>query len=527
MEFLRSSDTEPTKVLLLLLVDSGQETHQVLYKWDTRYPLDKMRSMSCSGRPLKEDRFPLMLIPSTRPYCFVVVMETGISFYENVHTHEFKRINCRFMKPTAGPLVWVQWAKPRRHTGHLEKRDDLFIVREDGMLQQFLIEKASNLKFNMNFTVGYLDIHVDTAFCMLAGPPGMGGDIFIAAGDMTDGGVYHLPARSVPTRIQVIPNLAPLHDMVIAPQVPGLSSQQCEMETGQPDRLYLCGGQDEEHGEVSEIRYGLEAQMIWTMDCPDANTIDHMWTIEVPLQQKLLFVASHNTHTTVIIFDLETQESEFADATSLPQFDFNSVTLAACLFANHHLIQITQSGVVVIDMSPNNDPRDHEMQDPRNFSHAAIADEGTIALVIRNPGGYEAGVAAIETSETELPVVRYGPSNSILSSRDEVTCLCHVKHGSTSLMIVGTSTTRLVGYYMKKDMTLEPAFESDLTSAGPGIEAAPIASLAVLSPEGSKSSLLLCGLRNGILLCLQMKLGGFSNPSKWGGTCCFRRLILR
>ena len=513
MDFLRSSDTELSKVLLLLLVDSGEETRQILYKWDARHPLQKMRSMSCSGRALKEDRFPLMLIPSTRPYCFVVVMDTGISFYENVHTHDFKRINCPFMKPTAGPLVWVQWAKPRRHTGHLEKRDDLFIVREDGMLKQFLIEKASNLKFNMNFTVGYLDINVDTAFCMLAGPPGMGGDVLIAAGDMTDGGVYHLPARGVPTRIQVIPNLAPLHDMVIAAQLSDPPSQHSETGGGQPERLYLCGGKDEAHGEISELRYGLEAQMIWTMDCPDANTIDHMSTIEVPLQQKLLFVASHNTHTTVIIFDLETQESEFADATSLPRFDFNSATLAVRLFANHYLIQITHNGVVVVDMSSKNDARDHEMQDPRGFSHAAIADDGTVALVIRNPGGYEVEIAAIQPCESEAPVVRYGPSNTILSSLDEVTCLCNVMHGSASLIIIGTSTARLVGYYVKQDMTLEPAFESDLTSGASDVEVAPIASLAVISPEGSKLSLLLCGLRNGILLCMQMKLGGSSIPS--------------
>lgn len=504
MAFLRSSESDPSKVLLVLLVASGVETHLLLYRWDTQAPLRSIKPMGCSGRPLKEDRFPLMLIPSTSPYSFFVVLQTGISYYENVHSSDYKRIHCLFMGRAAGPLTWVHWAKPRRHNQYMEKRDDLVVVREDGLIQYFQIEKSSSTKFLMTNTVGDMNIHVDTAFCMLAGPPGDGGDIVIAAGDMTEGGVFEVQARGIPQKKQNIVNVAPVHDMVIGPHVhDAFIAGPTQLEVS--DRLYICGGSSEDHSQISEVRLGLEAQLGWTMPYPDPFDISCIWSLQVHWQKSLLLVTSHSTNTNAVSYHLETQELGIMGSESLPGFDFHSPTLVAVGLANSHILQITKNGINVMAEGDEATIKIclHKSLD---CLQADIFEQDNIVAMARKVcNGFEVGLISFNVLNDQAVDVIPAPSPVIV--QEEPISLCCTSIDNNRLLIVGTITAKLRGYLVLPDLTLELAFEVQVSELCSQVENAPVASLTALAHRDSSPVLLLCGLRHGALMYLELTAG--------------------
>ncbi|KAK5044497.1 hypothetical protein LTR84_010708 [Exophiala bonariae] len=500
MAFLRSSDSDPTKVFLLLMVASGVETHLLLYEWDTEAPLRSMKPMGCSGRPAKDDQFPLMLIPSTHPYSCFVVVQTGISYYQNVHSSEFKRIHCTFMGKAAGPLTWVHWAKPRRHEQYLQKSDDLVIVREDGLLQCFQIDKASSTKFTMNWTIGTLDIHVDTAFCMLAGPPSKGGDIVVAGGDMTEGGVFQVLARTGPTKQQNIVNVAPVHDMIIGSRGDATSSTGSQLE--RLDRIYLCGGRTKDHSHVTELRNGLEAQLGWTMPYPDPFDISRIWSLHIPWQKRLLLATSHSVSTNAVSFNLETQELESMDPESLPGFNFESPTLVIADIGNGHILQLTKDDINVI-AEGDDSSIESCLQKKLNCLQADIFEgDNVVALVGKAINGYQIGLISIDTSNRHG--VNYTPAPSPIVVQHEIIALCCMNIGDRRLVVVGTTTGKLLGYLVLENLTLKLAFETEVSEICVHVEIAPVASLVALDHHDSTPVLLLCGLRNGVMMCLEL-----------------------
>ncbi|KAK5451524.1 hypothetical protein LTS15_008289 [Exophiala xenobiotica] len=502
--FLPSPESDPDRVVLLLLAYCGEETqttHQYLYSWDTRSPLQTIRPMPSSGRGLVEPRLPSMLIPSARPYSYMVVMETGVSYYENVHTSDTKRIHCPFGQKAAGSFEWVQWAKPRRHNAYKEKRDDLVLVREDGLLQYFQIEKASSAKFNLNWTIGGLGIRVDTAFCMLAGPPGKGGDIFIVGGSMTDGGVFHVSARGSPECTQVIESICPLRDMILGPSG---SMQDGPWSQESPDRLYACCSRPQGLGALFDIRCGLEAQVGWTVPFPDASFIDRMWTLELPDQNELLVLGSQPTQTTMVAFELDTQELSFTNSESHPGFDFENQTLAAAVHDQGFIIQVTTGSVNLIPTR--RDAPASEFFQIKGELHQAVLFEEDQMLVTASKGasGYDICLAAILTSTDGGAQVKPATPTHLA---DVPTAVCCLKLQNSCIVLIGTDTAKVLGYTVSQDLSLDLAFQYEVQDFDARIEGSAISSLVALQQSNDGPVLVLCGLRYGVLICLELRLG--------------------
>ncbi|KAK5033709.1 hypothetical protein LTR13_006761 [Exophiala sideris] len=507
MSFLRSLESDPNKVILVLLVYSGEQTqgiHQYLYSWDTRSPLQTIKPMSSSGRRLTESRLPSMLIPSARPYSFMIVMDTGISYYENVHTNDTKRIHCPFVDPPSGSLEWVQWAKPRRHNEYLRKRDDVVLVREDGLVRYFQIEKASSAKFNTNFPIGPLGFRVDTAFCMLAGPPSKGGDIIIAGGSMTDGGVFHVSARGSPECTQIIESICPLRDMILAPSTtvpPTRQATPSSQET--PDRLYACCSRGQGGGALFEIRYGLEAQIGWTMTYPDAALIDRIWTLDIPSRNELLLLGSQSTQTTIVSFELDTQDLSFTDSESHPGFDYDHPTLAAAVLGIDTIVQVTTGSINIIPTTPDPAPSDITRVETKLHQAAIFEGDNILATVVRRSSGSEIGLTTITT--TDSGAARLAPATTT-TLPDTANSLCCFEWRDSRMLVVGTDTGKLLGYMVSPGLTLEVVFQHEVSDLDSSVESSAVTSLVVLEQRPDDPVLLLCGLRYGILLCLEMKM---------------------
>ncbi|KAI1610412.1 mono-functional DNA-alkylating methyl methanesulfonate N-term-domain-containing protein [Exophiala viscosa] len=504
MSFLRSLESDPDKVILLLLVYSGEQTqgiHQYLYSWDTRSPLQTIKPMACSGRRLTESRLPSMLVPSAQPYSFMIVMDTGLSYYENVHTNDTKRIHCPFVEQTSGSLEWVQWAKPRRHNEYLRKRDDLVLVREDGMVHYFQIEKASSVKFSMNCTIGPLGFNVDTAFCMLAGPPDKGGDIIIAGGSMTDGGVFHVSARGSPECTQVIESVCPLRDMILGPSTTVHAGQSTTWSQETPDRLYACCSRGHGSGALFEIRYGLEAQIGWTMTYPDAALIDRIWTLDIPTRNELLLLGSQSTQSTMVSFDLDTQDLSFTDSETHPGFDYDHPTLAAAVIGVDIIVQVTTGSVNIIPTTPDPTPSQITRIEANLHQAAIFEGENILATVVRRSSGSEIALTAIMT--TDSGIAQLAPATST-TLPDTANSLCCLKWGGFLLLVVGTDTGKLLGYMVSPDLTLRVVFQHRVSDLDSSIESSAVTSLVALQRGPDDPVLILCGLRYGMLLCLEM-----------------------
>ncbi|KAJ9607327.1 hypothetical protein H2200_008400 [Cladophialophora chaetospira] len=500
MSFLPSPEGDPNKVVLLLLVcsdDERKETYQFLYKWDTTRPLQTIKPMNCSGRRLKEDQLPTMLIPSTRAYSYMVVMPGGITYYENVQSSEMKRVNCRFAEDSKGKLEWTQWSRPRRHTQYLQRRDDIVILREDGLLRNFLIDKHSSTKFSTNNTIGHLGFSVDTAFCMLSGPPAKGGDILIVGGSMTDGGVFHVSARGSPERIQAIETLAPLNDIVAGPLIPA-SGEDTARHPGIAGRLYACSGPHDGRGQVSEIRYGLEAQIGWKMEFPDAAMVDQLFSLEIRRINELLLLTSHTTSSSMVAFELETQDISFTDSETHPGFDFDHPTLAAKVINGDTVIQVTTTGARAILIQANDVVKKLRHLKSK-FEHATFFDDGhLIAATRRGDTGPELCLLNIETAEDGR--LQFGVSRP-MQLRYPPSSICCMETENSQLIVVGTATGGLLGY----DETMQLVFQHQIEDLSSAIKSTVISSLAALSHKSGGPVLLLCGLRTGAVLCIELK----------------------
>ena len=500
MSFLPSPESDPDKVILLLLVysnDQRKETYQYLYKWDVRHPLQTIKPMTGSGRMLRDKQLPTMLIPSTRAYAYMVVMPSGISYYENIQASEVKRVNCEFAPDPKGELEWTQWSRPRRHTKYLQRRDDIVVLREDGLLRNFLIDKHSSTQFSTNNTIGHLGFSVDTAFCMLSGPPGKGGDILIVSGSMTDGGVFHVSARKSPERIQTIDTIAPLNDLVTGPPI-ALGSADAVVQQGLPGRLYTCSGPHDRRGQVTELRYGLEAQIGWTMEYPDAAMIDRLFSLELPGIDELFLLASHTTNSSMVTFELETQDICVADSELYAEFDFDHPTLAATVINRDTIIQVTTTGARAILVGA--DGSITKLRHLRSkFAQAVFFEEDqTIAVTRQNNAVVELCLLDIETSKDGRLHFAVSPPVRLQHPPSSVCCF---KMQGDSMIVVGTATGDLLCY----NKTLELLFQDRVDDLHPGLKNAAITSVVALSPKAGGPTLLLCGLRSGTLLCLEIK----------------------
>jgi hypothetical protein len=276
--------------------------------------------------------------------------------------------------------------------------------------------------------------------------------------------------------------------------------------------MYICGGKDEDHGKVWEVRYGAEAQVGWTVNHPDSNTVDHMWALEIPINEELLIITSHTTHTTVLAFGLETQELAYANTESHPGFDFESPTLAVTTVDKDMVVQVTPKGINTI-------PSDKPSYVSRLEIHQAEILEGNniVALAQRMPDAtYQITLATIPTpSHNNVRLLSEKRPTALTNTPISLVWL--IVHDSPILM-VGTDRGELLAYCVLPDKTLRLLSQWQVKDLDPRIENAAVVSMAWLNHRGEAMSLLLCGLRNGLFLCLEV------TPAREGGKLSMKNI---
>lgn len=185
MEFLFPSPADPDHIILLLIIAREGQTRMHLYDWAAGQSLRDIRQNNERGHLLDHTyRLPLLLIPLRTRSSFVLVCETALAVCEGLleGAPTYKLIYTEDEAPTSlhkgrNPPLWTSWARPVRMPSD-PTYDDVYLAREDGLIECFNIEGGLSFKVESN---------IDTAFaCLRSGT----NDILIVGGDSSPGGLY-------------------------------------------------------------------------------------------------------------------------------------------------------------------------------------------------------------------------------------------------------------------------------------------------------------------------------------------------
>jgi hypothetical protein len=512
MDFLRSTTSDTSKVILLLLVGSrGGKTSLLLYSWDNREGPRTARPMPCSGQRLdREDSSPLILIPSSKCLSFTTVYETHLTVWENLATERATSKsfpNPRVLsgeKPAApessslSPL-WVQWAKPRRHAKHLETHDDFYLIREDGQLRFFIVDYDLPQKLAYHHGLGCLDVNVDQAFAMVAASAELGADVFLVGGDLCDGGVWHCEARGKPHCVQTLPNMAPMRDMLIT-GLPDRFSTVAGPIHGESKRFFTCSGKISNCSYVNEIRFGLESTIVWSIEHEDASSVTKLWILQDSRPERVLLLMSHPLLSSIVSIDPASGDVTVGDINTHPGIDLESPTLAAACTEEGLTLQLTRDSINICVLSRGPRRASIPHLQAKCIAAAIEASSGRFVFATTSPQGFRLRMGA---ANMKMDISLGGHQYDV---EDEPTALTIILLGDVYIVVAGLSDGTLLVLCADAENNLHLMSTYDTQHVVPAAPSSTISSVEVLSRPKALQGLVLCGLRTGVLILLSMSI---------------------
>ncbi|CAG8960954.1 hypothetical protein HYFRA_00002491 [Hymenoscyphus fraxineus] len=370
LEFLYpAADDEAHVVLLVVIVKKGR-TRMMLYEWETGMELSEIRPNTPRGHGLAPDcQMPLLLIPLTIKSSFLLIFEDSVKvcqrFLEgtpiltdvNPFTTSNPTTNVHTGK--SNPL-WVAWARSERMDYYTSKgHEDIYLVREDGVLKLLEIDASSDAVVRTGVNVGPLGNNCGTALASLIYNTyktyGGGGDLLVTGGTSCGGGSYLVQARKIPTFVEPIQNWSPSVDLattfkprVSEPAKEAVGIHRRREVVAKPDRIFSCVGRGST-GAVAEIRYGFEAKLGLEVDYP--TLILEAWALCPSFNSGgdddgSLFLLSLPDRSAVL--RLSGDASAITDDEENTKFDLRYRTITASM-QRGHTIQVTEQSIVIID----------------------------------------------------------------------------------------------------------------------------------------------------------------------------------
>jgi hypothetical protein len=208
MEFLYPNADDESHIILLVLVVAKGKTRMVRYEWETGNDLAKLRSHNQRGHPLnRNQQMPLLLIPLTIKSSFILIYERFMTVCRDFLAGEprFFDFNQNIDPPTnvyhgKGIPLWTSWTRPARLKSFTVHRDDIYIVREDGIVKFLEIDSDLEEVVGADMHIGELEGNCGTALASLDyhNYGSQTGDMLITGGDSCSGGTYLVSAICLP-----------------------------------------------------------------------------------------------------------------------------------------------------------------------------------------------------------------------------------------------------------------------------------------------------------------------------------------
>lgn len=203
MEFLYPYDAnDDNQIILLVLIVARGKTRMLLYEWDADADMKSIKLHNLKGHLLPDlRRDPLLVIPLTIKSSFIIVYEDCMTVCRGLleGSPQFIDFNDNANDPPAsshhglGTPLWTSWARPTRDAEYKKTRDDIYLVREDGLLKFLEIDSEIEEFVSTCHSIGFLGANVGTAFAILdyhnTGIPETG-DLLVSGGSSCAGGTY-------------------------------------------------------------------------------------------------------------------------------------------------------------------------------------------------------------------------------------------------------------------------------------------------------------------------------------------------
>lgn len=200
MDFLYPSRNDPNHIILVLLLAGKGSTRLQVYEWETDGDMRSLRPHSRRGHLLEEShQLPLHIVPLTIESSLMFVSEDSLAICKDIllGSPNFIFFDLIEARPTPihhglGPPLWAAWARPFRHSEYMRKHDDIYLVREDGLVKFLHFNESEEDIIELDTNIGLLASNCGTAMaCLDFCPIGADtGDMLVIGGDSCVGSTY-------------------------------------------------------------------------------------------------------------------------------------------------------------------------------------------------------------------------------------------------------------------------------------------------------------------------------------------------
>ena len=492
MEFLHPSKPDIDQVILLVIVAKKKMTKLHCYLWDYRTGLRQARELGSGQRVSDDERLPLLLIPLRMSTAFMLVTQQHTTLYTGIltgpatpHKHILQHYEAPKQPGSSRSLpIFSQWARALRY----DERDNIYLCREDGVIR-FLEISDTPPAIDSQTTAGQLNININTAFATLH----LGGeyhDLLVVGGDLSSGGLFLFEPREEAKLMSTVPNWTPLIDIAVTKaNQPGTSIVPIHDPIEDQMRVFASTGRGPIHGEITEIRYGIEGAITGELEFV-GNAVTEIWALQDPPGKSVHIVVSSPTDTTLLT--IGSDEGELPDSDSQIELECDARTIAAGLTADGCVVQVTATAIVVASSLDWRRRLVVDMKDESVTSASMVTSNayGCVLLTtMKREAGYYLQCTRIRTDSQEMFLQHLGdpvelhtePSCSLLQEIQGRIC-AFVGLLTGSLLVFSRSNG--VGPCLQ--MTFKHEFKGDFAVCD---------SIATIVDENQ--GWLVCGLRNG------------------------------
>ncbi|KAJ5678810.1 hypothetical protein N7462_007054 [Penicillium macrosclerotiorum] len=498
MEFLHPEAADLHKIILLIITSDTDGTYANVYEWvENNFDRPNITEFKLQ----KQDRMPTMIVPLAKCSSFLLVSTSSMAVYSA--SGESRPTRYPLIAPDSSvkeAALWTQWARPTRNELYSENYDGLYLCREDGWV--YYLEFGNDGELENQTSLGQLHCDVDSAFDALD-MGHEGADFILAAGSMGDGGLFVQEARGRPECLQRFLNWAPVTDAVMVP-----AGNHSTFQGDVPrDRLFVCSASSSGGGALHELRYGIEAQIGFTVPLDDLSGIRDMWALGDDTGGTIFVIIADPVSTLVLYMNPDLEEGISAlseEHTGLG----TSQTLAAGCTPNGALIQVTETTTHIF--MPENTSFNTSVPHPPNTAIVAVTVDGPSSTVL---------TAARHNQEISLFLTRlvkddekiYLDVSPAIQLDKEPVCVSLETFGNSTFVFMGTGDGTIRIFHVEQQSIVHLVDIQILIERADDISRA-VDSLAVIRQTygGVLRAYLLCGLRSGILVPFQIDFNAAS-----------------
>ncbi|KAF2154276.1 hypothetical protein K461DRAFT_292940 [Myriangium duriaei CBS 260.36] len=339
MEFLHTPSKSANSMTLLLVKLISKKLVIQRLEWSSHDSNAKVRTHD-SQRINLDGALPDLLIPLKSSGMFILAASTGLFLFQHIFSGHAEQQKLRFPKSnndsaSKSGCIWVSWASH-------PTMDSVMVFRDDGLVVRFDAHAyaSSEAYVAPPLSVSHISVVPDFRAVQWSDTADEN-DIVILYGTSGEGAVYKVFTKHEPDtdfgdlifdRIQTLPSWATALDLVCS-KLPRSNESQLRALDG----LFITSGTDS-RGQITELRPGLEAHLIYAFDLGAEQTRSDLWITPFPDDQKhmVFLLSEHDSNklagTRAIWFDDEGVEivdhSDMEDNTDI-QNDLKGLTLNA------------------------------------------------------------------------------------------------------------------------------------------------------------------------------------------------------